>query len=206
VISARGLTKTYERVPAVRAIDLEVAPGETLALLGANGAGKTTLLRMLATLDKPTAGQLEIAGIDALRKPQQVRALLGLVAHQTYLHPELTAAEDLRFYGQLYGVPELDRRIERLLEEFGLAGRGGWRVAALSRGQQQRLTIARALLHEPSILLMDEPDTGLDAEGMSVLERLLHAGGRTVIFSSHDARWAESVGGRVITLVNGRLG
>jgi len=205
VISARGLTKTYERVPAVRAIDLEVAPGETIALLGANGAGKTTLLRMLATLDKPTAGQLEIAGIDALRKPQQVRALLGLVAHQTYLHPELSAAEDLRFYGQLYGVPELDRRIERLLAEFGLAGRGGSRVAALSRGQQQRLTIARALLHEPTILLMDEPDTGLDAEGMTVLERLLRAGGRTVIFSSHNARWAESVSRRVITLMNGRL-
>ncbi len=205
MISARGLTKTYERVPAVRAIDLEVAPGETIALLGANGAGKTTLLRMLATLDKPTAGQLEIAGIDALRKPQQVRALLGLVAHQTYLHPELSAAEDLRFYGQLYGVPELDRRIERLLAEFGLAGRGGSRVAALSRGQQQRLTIARALLHEPTILLMDEPDTGLDAEGMTVLERLLRAGGRTVIFSSHNARWAESVSRRVITLMNGRL-
>ena len=205
MISARGLTKTFGRVPALRALDLDVTAGETVALLGGNGAGKTTLLRILATLDKPTAGQVRIAGLDALRQPQQLRAQLGLVAHQTYLHPELTVSEELRFYGRLYGLAALDRRIAALLDQFGLAARAPLRVATLSRGQQQRVAIARALLHQPAVLLLDEPDTGLDAEGLAVLERVLRAGDRTVVFSSHNRAWATSVAGRVLSLAGGRL-
>jgi len=205
VIAAHGLSKSFGRTAALRGVELEVLPGETVALLGANGAGKTTLLRILATLDKPTAGRLQIAGLDALRRPQQVRALLGLVGHQTYLHPELTVAEELRFYGRLYGLPDVETRTARLIVEFGLAERSGLRVAALSRGQQQRLAIARALLHEPALLLLDEPDTGLDSEGLAVLEGLLRSVDRTVIFSSHNRDWATRLASRSVTLAGGRM-
>jgi len=205
VIAGRGLRKSFGRQPVLRGVDLQVGPGECVALLGANGAGKTTLLRILATLDKPSAGQLEVAGLDALRRPDQVRARLGLVAHQTYLHAELTVAEDLRFYGRLYGVPSLASRMHALLAELGLADRAQMRVAALSRGQQQRLALARALLHDPAVLLLDEPDTGLDAEGLTVLEGLLRAGSRTVVFSSHNRAWAAGVADRTVMLENGRF-
>jgi len=201
VIAARGLTKVFGRTAALRAVDLLVEPGETLAVLGANGAGKTTLLRLLATLDKPTAGQISIAGIDALQRPQQVRALIGVVAHQTYLHPELTVAEELRFYARLYGV---SGRPEDLLRMVGLAERAQSRVATLSRGQQQRLALARAVLHDPELLLLDEPDTGLDADGLAVLEGLLRSE-RTVVFSSHNRAWAASVADRAVSLVRGGL-
>lgn len=205
MIAARGLSKSFGRVPALRAVDLDVAAGESVALLGPNGAGKTTLLRILATLDKPTSGGLEIAGLDALRRPQQVRAQLGVVAHQGYLHGELTALEELRFYGRLYGLLSPADRAAELLAEFGLASRAANRVAVLSRGQQQRLAIARALLHDPPVLLLDEPDTGLDAEGVGVLEGLLRAGKRTVLFSSHNRAWAAGVANRTVTLTAGRL-
>jgi len=204
VISAAGLVKSFGRVAALRGIDLDVRPGESLAVLGANGAGKTTLLRILATLDKPTAGRLEVAGLDALAKPAAVRARLGLVAHQTYLHAELTPAEDLRFYARLYGVPNTDARVAALLEMVGLALSAGARVAHLSRGQQQRLAIARALLHDPPVLLLDEPDTGLDSHGLAVLESLLRSE-RTVVFSSHNRAWATSFASRVVELANGRI-
>ena len=203
MISAHNLSKTFGRVSVLRAINLDVAEGETVALLGANGAGKTTLLRILATLDKPSAGGLEIAGFNALHRAQQVRALIGLVAHQTYLHPELTVAEELRFYGRLYGVKAT--RVPGLLDQLGLTERAAVRVGALSRGQQQRLAIARALLHDPALLLLDEPDTGLDAQGLAVLEGLLRSGKRTVVFSSHNRAWAAGLGTRTLTLERGRL-
>jgi heme exporter protein A len=205
VISAHNLTKSFGRTRALWPLDLEVSAGETVALLGPNGAGKTTLLRLLATLDKPTAGQLQIAGVDALRDRQSVRAQLGLVAHQTFLHPELTAMEELTFYGQLYGAPEPRTRADELLDQFGLLDRADSRIGALSRGQQQRLSIARALLHDPAVLLLDEPDTGLDAGGMAVLEGLLGRRNRTIVFSSHNRAWATGIAGRSVGLVNGRL-
>jgi len=206
VIAGLSLSKTFGRFSALRDIDLDVGAGETVALLGANGAGKTTLLRILATLDKPSAGKLQIAGLDALGKPQRVRALIGLVAHQTYLHPELTPAEELRFYGRLYGLADLEWRVAEQLDRFGLTARAGSRIAALSRGQQQRLAIARALLHDPAVLLLDEPDTGLDTEGVAVLERLLAATDRTIVFSTHNHTWAKGLAARTLTLVNGRIG
>lgn len=205
MISAQQLSKSFGRTAALRSLDLAVASGEKVALLGANGAGKTTLLRMLATLEKPTAGELQIAGIDALRQAQQVRARIGLVAHQTYLHPELTVWEELRFYGRLYGVPSLEQRIEELLLWSGLDGRSRLHVHALSRGQQQRLAIARAVLHAPQLLLLDEPETGLDLQGLDMLASLLHEGSRTVVFSSHNRDWAAKLAGRAVVLDAGRI-
>ncbi|MBV9121494.1 MAG: heme ABC exporter ATP-binding protein CcmA [Chloroflexi bacterium] len=203
MISARGLTKRFGRSAALRGVDLEIAPGESVALLGPNGAGKTTLLRLLATLDKPTSGRLSVAGFDVHSHAVDVRRRVGLVAHQTYLHAELTATENLRFYCRLYGVPV--EAVENCLVEVGLAGRANVRVSALSRGQQQRLAIARALLHDPTVLLMDEPDTGLDADGMALLGRIL-ASRRTVLFSSHNHSWARSCAGRAVWLTAGRVG
>jgi heme ABC exporter ATP-binding subunit CcmA len=204
LIAAANVSKSFGRVPALRSVDLTVQPGETVALLGGNGAGKTTLLRILATLDKPTAGRLEVAGLDALRERQKVRALLGLVAHHSYLHPELTVSEELRFYGRLYGVPDLDGRTRTLLDTVGLGSRASSRVAVLSRGQQQRLAIARALMPDPPLLLLDEPDTGLDQEGMALLDTLLRSD-RTVVFSTHNRSWAATIASRAVELVQGRL-
>jgi heme exporter protein A len=205
VINASQLSKSFGRTAALRGINLAVARGEAVALLGPNGAGKTTLLRILATLDKPSAGALEIAGLDALRQRQRIRALVGLVAHHTFLHPQLTVSEELRFYGRLYGLQALDERIAELLDWADLAARRGVRVGALSRGQQQRLAIARALLHDPPLLLLDEPDTGLDQEGLHMLDRLLREGSRTIVFSSHNREWASGVAGRAVMLEAGRI-
>ncbi len=208
MIHASGITKTFGRTAALRGIDLRVQSGEVLALLGANGAGKTTLLRLLATLEKPSAGCLTIAGLDVLREPQRVRAMVGLVGHHNYLHSDLTASEELLFYGRLYGVEDARRRAAGLLEEVGLGNRSALRVGALSRGQQQRLGIARALVHDPPLLLLDEPDTGLDAEGLQLLEQLIDGAsraGRTVIFSSHDREWASRHSARTVILAAGSI-
>lgn len=198
MIVARGLTKLFGRTPALRGIDLNLASGERLAVLGPNGAGKTTLLRLLATLERPTSGALTIAGLE----PRKARSAIGFVGHQTLLQPELTAAENLAFYGRLYGVSRA--RAAGVLAEVGLGERGGSRASTLSRGQQQRLAIARALLHDPPVLLLDEPDTGLDADGLHFLEGLLTAGDRTVVFSTHNRAWAGRLATTTLELHGGR--
>ena len=202
MITAASLAKSFGRVAALRGLDFEVADGETVAVLGANGAGKTTLLRILATLDKPSKGELRIAGFDAVRERHKVRRLIGVVGHQTYLHPELSVAEELRFYARLYGVAV--KRVPLLLEQVVLETKASTRVAALSRGQQQRLAIARALLPDPQVLLLDEPDTGLDGEGMAFLEGLLRSR-RTVVFSTHNHGWAYALAARALELNEGRI-
>src|SRR5581483_4373148 len=148
-VEARGLVKFYGTTAALRGCDLSVAWGERVALVGPNGAGKTTLLKVLATLVRPSAGRLALLGLYALRHPAAARGGLGVVAHETYLYRDLTAAENLALYGRLYGLDCLERRIAAGLARVGLAGLGPRRVSTLSRGQQQRLALARALLHEP---------------------------------------------------------
>lgn len=205
MILARGVSKTFGRIAALKQVDLEVEAGERVAVLGPNGAGKTTLLRVLATLVRPTAGSLEIAGHDALTAGHAVRAAIGVVGHQPFLYDDLTVAENLRFYGRLYGIRLLERRIEEVLDFVGLALRVQERARILSRGQQQRLAIARAMLADPAVLLLDEPDTGLDVEGRRLLDRLLAPDGRTIVFSSHDRAWAKQTATRNVQLDSGRL-
>ncbi len=203
-----GLKKSYALKPALRCIDLVIEQGRRVALIGANGAGKTTLLRILACLAKPDSGTARIDGLDTTRDALEVRALVGFVAHQPYLYEELTARENLLFFGRMYAVRNSKARAQALLERVGLAKRANERVGALSRGQIQRLALARALLHEPRLLLLDEPDTGLDEDGIALLESLLQAHSEssgTLLFTTHTLeralRWSDRIG----LLSNGRM-
>ncbi|MCS7088265.1 MAG: heme ABC exporter ATP-binding protein CcmA [Thermoflexales bacterium] len=191
MILAERLGKRYGLRPVLRGVSLQVARGEFVAVLGANGAGKTTLLRILATLTRPDAGALWIGGVDALRHPERVRQQIGLVSHHSLVYGELTAAENLRFYGWLYGLrgDALERRIEEALRQMDLWSRRHDRARTFSRGMTQRLTIARALLHDPAVLLLDEPFTGLDQGAAATLSSLLREAaleGRAVIMTTHE--------------------
>jgi ABC-type multidrug transport system ATPase subunit len=204
-VEARGLVKFYGTTAALRGCDLMVLRGERVALLGANGAGKTTLLKLLATLVRPSAGHLMILGHDAVRQAGLVRRHLGVVAHETYLYRDLTAAENLRLYGRLYAVADLEARIVAELERVGLADLREQRVGTLSRGQQQRLALARALLHAPPLLLLDEPDTGLDEAGQALLARVVREAAPTVVLATHSVERAVALADRVVVLAAGKV-
>ena len=207
-VSIHGLSKRFDRRNVLRSIDLQLYSGERVVLLGANGAGKTTLLRVLATLSRPTSGVVRINGVALNEMPQEVRRHVGVVAHQPYLYEDLTAAENLRFFARMYQIPDERHRIGEVLELVGLSSRGRDRVRTFSRGMQQRLAIARAILHGPELLLLDEPDTGLDREGMHVLERILEhhvTGSGTVLMTTHDLRFGLNSGDRVLLLEFGRV-
>src|SRR5438105_11803223 len=188
-MQVKGLKKSFGLKPVLRNIDLTLSGGERVALLGANGAGKTTLLRILVGLTKPGAGSACIDGLDIVRDAQQVRHLVGFVAHQPYLYDELTALENLYFFAKMYTVKNAQGRIAMLLRKVGLEKKARERVNTLSRGQVQRLSLARALLHEPQLLLLDEPDTGLDQQGHELVESLIKehtAQGGGVLFTTHQ--------------------
>ena len=179
MISARALEKRYGRKRALRPLDLDVASGSFLVVTGANGSGKTTLLRLLAGLAAPSRGTLEVE-VD--------RGRLGYLGHEALVYRELTALENLDLYGRLYRVPERRERIGMLLERFGLWEARGERASALSRGMLQRLALCRALLHDPDLLVLDEPFTALDVQGAALLDhQLAELGGtRTVVVSTHE--------------------
>jgi heme exporter protein A len=191
VIHARTLEKRYGRRRALRPVDLDLERGSFLVVTGANGSGKTTLLRLVAGLAAPTGGELEV---DASRGE------LGFVGHEPLLYRDLTALENLDLYGRLYRVPERRERIGMLLERFGLWDVRSERVASYSRGMTQRLALCRALLHEPGLLVLDEPFTALDTEGAELLDRQLAelTGVATILLSTHDP-------GRVEPLATSRL-
>ncbi|MGH2525079.1 MAG: heme ABC exporter ATP-binding protein CcmA, partial [Anaerolineales bacterium] len=164
MIITRALVKKFGFQTVLRGLDLEIAEGEFVAVLGPNGAGKTTLLRILAGLSRPTFGEVSVGGY---RLPQQagaVRRRLGVVSHQPLLYADLSAEENLRFYARLYGLRDSSARIARVLTLVGLSVRRRDLVRTFSRGMQQRLAIARAILHDPEVMLFDEPHTGLDPE------------------------------------------
>jgi heme exporter protein A len=204
-LRAEGLSARYPgqpaSTPALLDIDLEVARGERLLLLGPNGAGKSTFIRVFAGLMHASGGKALIAGQPARNVRQQV----GVVSHATYLYDELTAAENLRFYAELYQVESPVSRVGWLLEDVGMAALAGAQVGRLSRGQQQRVAIARALLHDPPVLLLDEPDTGLDASAFGLLEALTTAAERTVVLTTHNLASGLRLGTRVGVLSHGRL-
>lgn len=207
-VSVSQLSKRYDRRSVLRMLDFDLRAGERVVLLGSNGAGKTTLLRILATLSRPTSGTVRVNGLSIAEAGQEVRRHVGVVAHQPYLYVDLTAAENLSFFGRMYDVADEKLRIDEVLELVGLFPRRRDRVRTFSRGMQQRLAIGRAILHRPSLLLLDEPDSGLDREGMRVLERILEyhvVAGGSVLMTTHDLRFARSSGDRVLLLEHGRL-
>lgn len=208
LIQIRGLHKYFGRHRVLRGIDLSIETGQTLILLGPNGAGKTTLLRILATLSRPTQGDVQIAGVSIKANPEGIRQYLGMVSHAPLLYGDLSAAENLEFYGRLYGLHQPEARIKHLLQQVDLYHRRRDMVRTFSRGMVQRLAIARALLHNPPILLLDEPDTGLDPQAAEMLTGLLgDIGGRerTIIMTTHHLERGLALADRVAILAGGKL-
>lgn len=211
MIEIEGLVKAFGLLPVLRGLDLSVERGTFLALLGPNGSGKTTLMRILAALSRPTAGRVTIGGWSLPAEAAAVRAQLGVVAHLPLLYDNLTARENLAFYAQLYDLPRGERedRILAVLERVGLAARADDLVRTFSRGMQQRLAIARAILHRPHVLLFDEPYTGLDQDAAAMLDDLLRdvaQDGHTIIMTTHDLSRALALSSHVAILSRGKIG
>jgi heme exporter protein A len=208
MIQVERLVKNFGMHPVLRGVDLHVPRGEFLTLLGPNGAGKTTLLRIVATLSQPTSGEVRVGGWRLPDAAARVRPHMGLISHQTLLYGELTAAENLRFFARIYDLSEPEPRIQEVLSAVGLSGRQNDVVDSFSRGMQQRLAIARAILHEPEVLLLDEPYTGLDQSAAVMLDELLRSvatAGRTVIMTTHDIARGLANSDRVAILAQGRI-
>ena len=203
-----GLSKSFGNFKALRGLDLKVPAGSSLAVFGPNGAGKTTLIKILASITRPTSGKVLIEGLELKDDAERVRAKLGLVAHQSYLYGNLSAWENLDFYARMYGVQDRAKRITEVLDLVSMTGRKYDRLSTFSRGMQQRMALARALLHRPSILLLDEPETGLDQQALGAMWDIIRreeAGKRTIIFTSHSFERALSVCDDVIIIERGRL-
>jgi len=208
VIDARDVSKRFGRQVALRGVDLRVAPGRTLAIVGPNGAGKSTLLRILSTLARPSSGVVLLGGVPVVDDPVAARRRLGVVFEATFLYDELTGAENLAYYARLYGVRDSAPRVAMLAALVGLEGRLHDRVGVYSRGMAQRLSIARALLHRPDVLLLDEPDAGLDPAAMADLPRLLRGDGvpeRAIVLTTHDLDLALTLADDVAILAGGRF-
>jgi heme exporter protein A len=206
MISVRKLVKRFGMKTVLRGLDFTVQPGEFVAILGPNGAGKTTFLRILASLSRPSLGEVSVDGYRLPNQAAAVRARLGVVSHLPLLYGDLTAEENLRFFGRMYGVSNIDRRITGVLEMVGLDSRRRDLVRTFSRGMQQRLAIGRAVFHDPDVMLFDEPYTGLDQDASVMLDdvfRSVAAKGRTVVMTSHDLMRAETLATRFDILSRG---
>jgi heme exporter protein A len=206
VIEAESVSKTFGRTRVLRDLTLRVAAGEVVAVFGANGAGKSTLLRMCASLQRPTAGTLRVFG--GAPSAAAVRRRIGLVAHASMLYPDLGARENLEFYAQLYAIADPQHTVATWLQRIGLVDVAERPVRALSRGMEQRLALARALLHAPDLLILDEPWTGLDAAASDLLDALLReqrAARRTVLVATHDLARGLALADRALVLHHGRV-
>ena len=209
MIKVKKLVKAFGSRVVLRGLNLDIAPGDFVTLMGANGAGKTTLMNIISTLSKATAGQVFIGGQDVKDHAAHIRRYIGFVSHKTLLYEDLSAEQNLRFYAKMYDVPHPQARIEAVVQQVGLWGRQKDPVRTYSRGMQQRSAIARAILHNPPILLLDEPDTGLDQYAADMLGNLLaavDAGKRTVLMTSHNLERGLSLGNRVLILMDGKIG
>jgi heme exporter protein A len=208
MIRIQGLVKSYGSNVVLRGVDLHVKPGEFVTLVGPNGAGKTTLLRIVATLQKPSAGSVTVGGWSLPHEAGRVRNHIGLVSHHALLYGDLSAAENLEFYARLYQLDHRQERVAAALQLVGLAARQRDPVRSFSRGMLQRLTIARATLHEPDVLLFDEPYTGLDQDATALLDDLLRqevARGRTIFMITHDLARGLDLCQRIAILNRGKI-
>jgi heme exporter protein A len=208
MIEIRDLRKQFGPLRALRGISLDVADGEFLTLFGPNGAGKTTLLKILATLSKPTSGEVRVQGHLLTSSWTEVRRYIGFVGHHSFLYPELTAEENLRFFARLYQLTDGEQRARHLIERVALTARFHDPVRTYSRGMLQRLAIARALLHDPLILLLDEPHTGLDEASVERLHATLadiSAQGRTILMTTHDLTRGLALAHRALIMQAGKV-
>jgi heme exporter protein A len=208
MLEVKKLYKRFGLKNVLRNLDFSVEAGEFVALLGPNGAGKTTFLRILASLTRPSLGEVRVAGFRLPEQAAQVRRRLGVVSHLPLLYGDLSAEENLHFYGRMYGVLALQKRVTETLELVGLAQRRRDLVRTFSRGMQQRLAIGRAVLHDPDVMLFDEPHTGLDQEACVMLDGVLQevaAQGRTVVMTSHDLARAADLASRFDVLSKGQI-
>jgi heme exporter protein A len=207
-IDVRNLTKSFGNHLALDGIDLTVEPCETLAIFGPNGAGKTTLIKILASIMKPSAGEVFINGFDIKHNAEDVRSQIGIVSHQTFLYNNLTAYENLLFYSRMYDVADSKQRIYQVVSMVGMQLRMHDKISTLSRGMQQRLSIARCLIHKPLIILLDEPETGLDQQAISMLWGALKEDGvkkRTIVFTSHSLERGLNACDKLIILNKGKI-
>ena len=205
-ISFEKIEKRFGTLVALRGVTLAISTGEFVALLGANGAGKTTLLRIAAQLMTPTSGRVVFAPLDANGEAPKQR--IAMVGHSTLLYDELTASENLKLFAKLYGLEDVDARAARALDSCGLGSRGNGIVRTFSRGMRQRLSIARALLTSPRLLLLDEPAAGLDRQGLTWLNEILgrlRGDGATVLMSTHARNESLDLATRAVSLANGRI-
>jgi heme exporter protein A len=208
-LEAARITKRFGHRLVLKGIDFSLAAGERVALFGPNGAGKTTMMRILATVSTPTSGSVLVAGIDPQDEPLEARRRIGVVSHHPYLYDDLTARENLRFYGRMYDVPDLDARITETVARVGLSARLDDRVGTFSHGMQQRIAMARAILHDPDLLMLDEPEAGLDQDALDLLVDLLkeRSSGRhrAALVVTHHLDLGLALSDRVAILVDGRL-
>jgi heme exporter protein A len=208
MIAAVGLRKSFGPALVLDEVTLEVPAGQCLALLGPNGAGKTTLLRILATVTRPSAGSLRIDGVDALGEPEAARVRIGMVAHASYVYEDLTAMENLRFWGTMAGLDTSPHRLRERLQVVELDTVADERARTFSAGMKRRLGLARVTLGRPRLLLLDEPFTGLDRRGQKWLDEFLlafKAGGGSVVLATHGFTSALALADRAVILAGGRL-
>jgi len=207
-IESQDIRKTFGHFTALAGVSLRIPRGEFVALFGRNGAGKTTFLKVAATLVRATHGKLAIESVDIREEPEKARRNIGFLSHNTYLYKELNPVENLRFFGRLYGTPDLEERIQSLLDRVGLQRRKLDPVRSFSRGLHQRLGLARVMLHDPSVILLDEPYTGLDANAVDMLNKILDesaAAGKTIVLTTHDFDQGIRAATRAVIIDRGKV-
>ena len=207
-VEAAGVAKSFGRNEVLRGLDLTVEWGEAVAVLGPNGSGKSTLVRLLSGLSRPDSGAIRVAGLDPARHGEKVRRAVGVMTHEPLLYDDLTGWENLEFAGRMFQMDRVGERIEAVAKRLGVLARLHQRVGSLSHGLRKRFSIARALLHEPRVLLMDEPESGLDARAAAILEDVLRdrtSSGGALLFTTHDLDWAADRADRVAIVGAGRV-
>lgn len=208
IVEIRSIEKSFGNILALQGIDLRLAKGEFLTIIGPNGAGKTTLLKILSTLMKPSAGEGKVVGFNIREDQENLRRSIGILSHYTFLYENLTAYENLKFYAGLYDVGNIERGIKTVIEQVGLETRLHDTVRTFSRGMKQRLSIARCIIHDPPLLLLDEPYTGLDRwsdRKFTNILRTFHGGGKSIIMTTHNLSSCLELSDRIAILSSGRI-
>lgn len=207
-IEIQGLNKKFGRISILHNLNLKVEWGQVLTILGPNGSGKTTLIKILSTLSQADSGRILISGRNIMKDGKNIRRILGVVSHNNFLYDSLSVHENLRFYGRIFNLSQLEYRIEEVTKLMGVSQQLNQRVGTLSHGTRKRIDIARAILHKPSIILMDEPESGLDQEALTMLENIMNETVdpvRTIIKTTHNLERGLIVGHQVAILSKGKV-